>query len=217
MRFSVGQLEIELAPIAREDMPRFIENGGMQNFTVTKFLGRSGGPVLEDEYDWFERSRSDKSTYCWGVYVLEGAERKLIGNTSINQINTDMMRYATTGFLIFDPSYWGKKIASHCHKARTWYGFTQLGLVQLRSGVFDGNNGSKKALQGVGYVPIFHERNQYFVDGQFIGLTSYSMVNPLDTQWNFWWHGDPVPEEFLQARKRTQQALEWASTNVTFG
>ena len=127
------------------------------------------------------------------------------------------MSHGCTGFLIFRPEYWGKGIASHCHRARTWFGCTQMGLVQLRSGVFDGNEGSKKALERVGYVPIFHERNQHFVDGVFVGLTSFSLINPLNVQWNLWWHGETVPPEFKAARRRTRAALKWANTHLELG
>lgn len=217
MRFAVKELLVELAPLRREEVPLFIESGGMQNLEVTKYLGRSSAPVLEDEYEWFDKVRGDNASYCWGVYVIDGTRRSLIGNTSINSINGERMQYGTTGCLIFRPHYWGKGIASHCHRARTWYACTQLGLVQLRSGVFDGNQGSRRALERVGYVPIFHERNQHFVDGTFIGLTSFSLINPLKTQWQLWWHGDPAPEEYRVARRRTQRALEWAKANISFG
>lgn len=217
MRFEVGELQIELAPLRRDDMPSFIENGGMQSHHVTKYLGRISAPVLEDEYEWFDHMRSDKASYCWGIYVIAGEERILVGNTSIHIGDGTPMSHATTGCLIFCPEYWGKGIASHCHRARTWFGFCRLGLVELRSAVLDGNDGSRRALEGVGYVPIFHERNQRLIDGKFVGMTSFSMVSPLKYQWKLWWHGDNVPAEFRAARNRSRAALMWAEEHVSFG
>lgn len=217
MRFKVEELQIELAPLAREDMSVFVENGGMQNHGVTRLLGHTGGaPVLEDEYEWFDKTRGDKTSVCWGIYVLEGDRRTLIGNTSLNGINREMMPYAVSGCLIFRPEYWGKGIAKHCHRARTWYGFTQLNLAQIRSAAYDSNAGSRKALESVGYVPVFQERNTGFVDGQYIGMTSYSLINPLKCHWNFWWHGDPIPVEYRTARKRAKTAIRWAEDHVSF-
>lgn len=217
MRFAVGEYSIELAPLTREDMQQFIKNGGMQNYEVTRYLGRALAPVLEDEYDWFEKTRNDPSTICWGIYVLQGEGRTLIGNTSLNSINRDVQAYATSGCLIFNNSYWGKKIASYCHRARTWYGFAQLGLVQIRSGAYDPNIGSRKALESVGYVEAFHERNAAFIDGTYIGMTSYNVISPLEEHWQLWWHGDSVPPEYLAARKKTAAALDWAEANISFG
>lgn len=217
MRFVVGTLTIELAPLTRDDMPRFITNGGMQNFEVTRYLGRSAVPVLEDEYEWFDHIRGDATTFCWGIYVVEGTTRTLIGNTSLNSITREVMAHGTSGFLIFDQDYWNKKIASHCHRARTWYGCAQMGLVQIRSAAYERNVGSCKALLSVGYVPICTERNFGFVDGSYLSMTSFGLINPIESLWQQWWHGDPIPEEYQQARVRSLQALEWAQQHISFG
>lgn len=216
MRFGVGDLIIEMAPLRREDMPLFITDGGMQSHEVTRYLGRQLAPTEQCEYDWFDQVRGKEDTYLWGIYVVDGEERTLIGNTSLNGITREVMSYASTGCLIFNRQYWGKGIASHCHRVRTWYGCTQLNLVQLRSAAYDLNQGSQKALMSVGYVPLFTERNFGFVEGQFLSATSFGLINPLETHWNLWWHGDLVPEEFAAARTKSQQALRWVEDNVSF-
>lgn len=216
MSFEVDELRIELAPLKAKDMLQFVKNGGLQSLTVTKYLGMSMAPVLEDEYEWFAKARSDETTVSWGIYLVDGKQRKLIGNTGLSSINRDVMSYAVSGFLIFRPEYWGKGIASACHKARTYYACTQLGVHQIRSAVFDGNTGSRIALERVGYVPIFHERNRGFVDGEYIGATSFSLINPLEISWNHWWHGDEPSPEFIAARERTLEALEWGKKHISF-
>ena len=216
MRFAVGELTIELAPLKRDDMPLFVADGSMQSHEVTRYLGRQVAPSEQCEYEWFDKVRAEANTYLWGIYVLEGDERTLIGNTSINGITRDVMSHATTGCMIFRPDYWGKGIAGHCHKARTWYGCTQLNLVQLRSAAYDKNVGSQKALMSVGYVPLYTERNFGFVDGAFLSATSFGLVNPLQYHWNMWWHGDMVPPKFRTARTKSVEALEWAEANVSF-
>lgn len=217
MLFKAGELEIELAPMRRDDMTSFVEDGGMQNYRVTRYLGRQIAPTEQCEFEWFDKQRGDKSSVCWGIYVVEGGERKLIGNTSLNHINREVMSYAVSGFMIFRPEYWGRGIATACHKARTWYACTQLNVVQIRSAAFSLNVGSRRALERVGYVPIFSERNVGFVDGQYVDSVSFSLINPIDIHWNTWWHGDTIPAEFLSARSRTLDALQWVSTEVTFG
>lgn len=219
MRFRVGELQIELAPLKREDIPSFIDNGGMQSHIVTKYLGRRLAPTLEDEYEWFDKTRSDQSSIIWGIYVVDGAKRLLVGNTGLHHVGEGVMRYAVTGCMIFQPEYWGKGIAGCAHRARTWYTFTQVQppIVQLRSAVMDGNNASQKALENVGYVPVFYERNDGYVDGKIIGKTSLDCVNPLGHAWASWWHGDPVPKRYRLARLRTLQAFDWAHEHVSFG
>ncbi len=219
MRLSVRDLEIELAPLQREDMPQFITGGGMQSHTVTKYLGRRNALVVEDEYEWFDRIRTDKTALVWGIYLIEDGLRTLIGCTGLHHMGEGIIRHAVSGCMLFRPEYWGKGIMGASHRARTWYGFTHIEapLVQLRSAVCEPNQASQKALERVGYVPLFTERNDGFVDGRYVSKTSLDCINPLEPFWTSWWHGDPIPETYVQARQRTVDAMQWAQQNVRFG
>lgn len=221
MRFRVGELQIELAPQSRESMAQFIDvahGGGMQRHTVTRYLGRRNAPVLEDEYDWFEKERKDTTSLVWGIWVIEGDQRIPIGNSGLHGIGEDghsgFIRQATSGSQIFRPEYWGRGIASAAHKARTWYAFKHLGLHRIKSGVIQGNGGSAKALSRSGYVYVYTERNEQYVDGRLLHMDCFECLNPLDLFWSQWWHGERPPAATLRARKLTQQTLEWAEQNV---
>lgn len=222
MRFAVGELTIELAPLTRESMGEFIDlahGGGMQRHTVTRYLGRHNAPVLEDEYEWFDKARQEKDSLIWGIWVVKGSERTLIGNSSLNSIGeqgaSGFIRQATSGSMIFRPEYWGKGIASSAHKARTWYGFQHLGLHRVRSAVIQGNGGSSKALQRSGYTYVYTERNDQYGDGELRHLDCFECLNPHDLFWRQWWHGDRPPAASLRARRLTREALAWAEANVT--
>ncbi|MGB4762025.1 MAG: GNAT family N-acetyltransferase [Candidatus Saccharimonas sp.] len=221
MRFQVGELKIELAPLTRESMSEFVDiahGGGMQRHTVTRYLGRRNAPVLEDEYEWFDKVRQNSSSLNWGIWVVNGDERLLIGNSSLNGIgedgHSDFIRQATSGSQIFRPEYWGKGIASAAHHARTWYAFKHLGLHRIKSGVIQGNGGSAKALARSGYIYSFTERNEQYVDGKLLHMDCYECLNPLDLFWRQWWHGDRPPAATLRARKLTREALAWAEQHV---
>lgn len=222
MRFQVGELQIELAPLTRESMSEFVDithGGGMQRHTVTRYLGRRNAPVLEDEYEWFDKVRADTSNFVWGIWVVEDDTRTLIGNSSLNEIGVDghsgFIRQATSGSQIFRPEYWGKGIAGSAHKARTWYAFTQLGLHRIKSAVIQGNEGSSRALLRSGYTYVFTERNEQYVDGKLLHMDCYECLNPLDMFWRQWWHGDRPPADSVRARQLTRDALAWAEQYVT--
>lgn len=222
MRFAVGELTIELAPLTRESMGEFIDlahGGGMQRHTVTRYLGRRNAPVLEDEYEWFDKARQEKNSLIWGIWVVKGSERTLIGNSSLNGIgeqgSSGFIRQATSGSMIFRPEYWGKGIASSAHKARTWYAFQHLGLHRVMSAVVQGNGGSSKALQRSGYTYVYTERNEQYGDGELRHLDCFECLNPHDLFWRQWWHGDRPPAASLRARRLTREALAWAEANVT--
>lgn len=209
-------LVILLAPLTREVMPEFVKNGGMQSYSVTRYLGSlSTAPVVEDELDWFEKTRKEKDSIVWGVYVCEGENRKLIGNTSLSSFEHGPLgTRATSGVLIFDKAYWNKGIASYIHKARTWFAFTQLGVMRIESAVICGNVASLRALEKSGYVYVYTERNTAFVDGGWLHQDTLECLNPLDAFWRNWWHGDAVPKKSREARRVALEVLDWAKRNV---
>ncbi len=220
MKVRTGELSFELAPLTRDSMCEFVNidhGGGMQRHSVTKYLGRNLAPVLEDEYEWFDRVRASKDDIVWGIWLVEDDERTLIGNSSLNGIgdsHAGFIRQATSGSLIFRPEHWGKGIASSAHKVRTWYAFQHLGLHRVNSAVIQANGGSATALSRSGYTFVYTERNESFVDGELRHMDCLECLNPLDLFWRQWWHGDRPPASARRARQLTLQAMAWASKNV---
>jgi len=182
-------------------------------------------PVEEDELAWFEKTRQEKSSLTWGIWIvapegeeIEGQSRLLIGNTTLFGIDmeghTRLIRQASSGSMIFRPEYHGKGIASAAHKARTWFAFTQLGLHRIKSAVIQANGASLTALKKSGYTLVYTERNEQFSDGKFHHLDCLENLNPLPMFWRQWWNQDRPSRAALEARDLTRSALEWASQNV---
>jgi RimJ/RimL family protein N-acetyltransferase len=221
MRFKVGELQIELAPFAREDMRYFIDpatGGGMQQAGVTEFVGMKYAPVLPQEEKWYDKVCEDMSSLLWGIWLIEGDTRTLIGNSSLNGIGKEghsgFIRQAVSGSLIFRKDFWGRGVASAAHKARTWYAFEHLGLHRIQSAVIQANGGSRKALERSGYTFVYTERNEQFSSGMLHHMDCLECLNPRALFWNQWWHGDRPSRAALAARKLTLETLEWAQQNV---
>lgn len=222
LKFKVGELNIELAPLTKESVAEFINiehGGGLQQYTVSRYLGRSTAPAAEDEYEWYEKVRTKTDTLIWGIWVVEGEQRTLIGNSSLTGIDrqghTRLIRQAVSGSVIFRKEFWGRGIASAAHKARTWYAFTHLGLHRIQSAVIQANVGSRKALERSGYAFVYTERNEQYGDGKFHHLDCFECLNPLDLFWGQWWHVDRPTKGAREARKLTRETLAWAEQNVT--
>jgi RimJ/RimL family protein N-acetyltransferase len=225
MRFKVGDLRVELAPLTKEAMGEFVSlehGGGMQRHSVYQYMGTDAAKVLEDELDWYERTRKAEDRLIWGIWIVEeskeGVTRTLIGNSSLFDIDKDghskLIRQATSGSMIFRKEYWGKGIASAAHKARTWYAFQHMGLHRIKSAVIQANGGSRTALERSGYALVYTERNEQYGDGQFHHLDCLECLNPLDLFWNQWWHGDRPTKAAREARRLTLVTLDWANKNV---
>lgn len=212
MRLTVGDLTIELAAHTKESTERFVE--GMAQASVTRYLSRRTAPTLEDEHEWFERVRNRKDCLNWGIWVVEGDRRLLIGDTGLMDITKEHIHQATSGSQIFDKQYWGRGIASSIHKARTWYAFQHMGLHRIMSAVIQGNIGSLKALEKSGYRLVYVERNTNFVDGQLRHQDNLAVLNPLPAFWDQWWHGDEPDTEAVAARAVTEEVMAWAEKHV---
>jgi RimJ/RimL family protein N-acetyltransferase len=218
MKFAVKDksdklLPVEMAPIAREDLVALV-SPGMQQASVSRYLNRRTAPVLDDEYEWYDRVRKDTNGITWGIWVEDKA-RKLVGVSAFDNIKHEYIHQATSGSLIFDENYWEKGIATSAHKARTWYGFWQMGLVRLTSEVIQCNIASLKALGHSGYFVHNVERNVEFIDGKLQHAVNLECLNPADWAWAQWW-GDDCPADIShEARKAARDAMDWAEKNVT--
>src|SRR4051812_48864430 len=160
MRFKAGELQIELAPLTKAVMGEFIDPG-MNQMSVNRYLAHHTSHTLEDEEAWYDKVRSDTTSMTWGIWLIEEGKRTLIGTTALHDIfiNQALIHQATSGSMIFRKEYWGKGIASAAHKARTWYGFHEMGLHRIMSAVVQGNVGSLTALTRSGYALVYVERN----------------------------------------------------------
>lgn len=213
MRLDVDGLTIELAAHTKNSMERFVE--GMAQLSVTQYLQRNGtAPSLEDEHEWYDKIRTDKTRIHWGIWTIENGKRTLIGDTVLLDITREHIHQATSGSVIFDKQYWGKGVASSIHKARTWYAFQYLGLHRIMSAVVQGNAASLKALEKSGYRLVYVERNTSFVNGRLRHQDNLAVLNPLPAFWDQWWHGDEPDAEAIAARAVTEEVMAWAEKNV---
>lgn len=213
MRMRVGELTIEMAPLNRDVMGEFIRPG-VQSMNITRYM-LTQAKVLEDEYEWYDKVRGDKQSIVWGIWVVDGDERKLIGSSGLHNLDKDVFFQATSGSLIFDRDYWGRGTASAIHQARTWYAFHLLGMERIASEVLHGNIASKRALEKTGYCVTHVQRNFKFAEGKLRHMDHLECINPDALVWKRWWGDDRPTKAARDARLRTQNAMEWASKNVT--
>lgn len=214
MRVHVGEFLIELAPLKREDMSDFVLYG-LQLRSVTQYLSLRVAPTLEDEYEWFEKTRTDRTSLIWGIFDITDNKRVVIGTTGVSDIQYHPIAQATSGVVIFRKEYWGKGIATAIHKTRTWYLFEQHGIERIKSAYLGDNIGSWKALEASGYSYVYTERNDKFVSGKMLHKICLECLNPSSYAWRRWWGDDRPTKKAIEARKRAIEALSWAEQNVT--
>ena len=77
-------------------------------------------------------------------------EGEIIGSIGL-VLQSDVYKLtAEIGYWIGEP-YWGKGITTKAVQLITEYGFNELGLVRIYTGVFDFNKASQKVLEKAGF------------------------------------------------------------------
>ena len=210
---NVGELVIEMGPPKhKEEVEQLAEL--LSDPVVSRHLALQHGLTVEDEQEWYERTRNGREHLTWLLFDVTDGQRLIIGNTSLHSTSQMPLPTMTSGFVLARREYWGKRIASTTHRVRTWHGFNRLGLSCIRSAVNEPNVGSRKALESVGYVVVGVERNACLDDGKLVDRLNLECVNPDPYKWDQWWHSETVPRAFLEARERTQRAINWVRAEL---
>jgi len=202
-----GELNLWLQPPEESDLPEVAK--GFQSLKVNRYTATLFAKIMSDEKEWLEGGRKDKESLIWFLRP-EGSE-KVIGVTSLHKIS--LGGSCTSGIVIFDPAWWGKGIASRAHLGRTLFAADYLNRFTIKSQVRTVNDGSRKALEKVGYVITGVDPCSDFREGKF--LHNYILT---------WFHPERIsllypeglPQEYAEGVKKAKEALQLAREVVTF-
>ena len=135
------------------DVPDLIE--GLGDLAVAKWLAFAPHPYTEKDAErWIEHCASlatqderARSDYEFAIELR--AEGKVIGGTSLNRVNRE---HGTAGGGIWiNARYQGRGYGSEAFNERIRFAFEDVGLKRLENGFFEGNEGSFKMQQRLGY------------------------------------------------------------------
>lgn len=143
--FRMGK-RIYLRPLSREDA--HILTTWINDPEVHQFLTTLKPVTLEDEYDWFEETRKNKTLAVFVIVLKETDEP--IGVMGLHEIN-NLHGTATTGSFIGRKDCWNKGYGTEAKMLVLEYAFNTRNLRKICSSVFDFNGRSKRALEKCGY------------------------------------------------------------------
>ena len=128
-----------LRPLASGDADAIVR--GLNNFAVSKWLARVPYPYGPDDAAWFadDTAKADHKT---ARFVIEHAGQ-VIGIISIED--------GEMGYWLAEP-FWGRGFGREAARAVTDHGFESMGFQTLTAGYFTGNEGSRRILEGLGFV-----------------------------------------------------------------
>lgn len=203
-------LTIEMAPFSRDQAERIAD---YWRYDVIQHLSHIRGQTPESQRQFYDQVAADEDHWSWGIFVIEDGRKIHVGNTSLNIVRANI---AESGILIFRRDYWGKGVASLSHAARTLFAHDELGLLSIRSFVFEDNEASRRAIEKVGYVQIGVRYGEAFRRGNYCHGAMFAWFNPTERHWKAFWGDYQPPQEIIDARARAQTALQLARQWVDY-
>lgn len=141
--------DIYLGPISINDKLDKYESW-LNDQELTKYMSSGNFPItIEGVKNYIIACIKSKEDLLLGIFLKKG--KKHIGNVKLHQIDW-INRHAGMGIIIGDRNYWGKGYATEVINLITKHAFAKLNLRKVYAGVIDGNDGSKRAFEKVGYV-----------------------------------------------------------------
>jgi RimJ/RimL family protein N-acetyltransferase len=100
-----------------------------------------------------------------------------VGNISLVPGQDIYRMSAEIGYFIGEP-YWNKGIVTTAVNLITEYGFKQLGIIRIHTGIFEYNTASMRVLEKCGYTKDCVFKKSVFKQGKIWDEVRYSKINP---------------------------------------
>ncbi|KJJ86085.1 acetyltransferase (GNAT) domain protein [Candidatus Omnitrophus magneticus] len=109
--------------------------------------------------------------------ILAKDTGKHIGNTSLGNISWEN-NSGEISILIGEKSYWGKGVAKETYRLLIEYGFNQLFLHRLYSGMTVRNKAMIKVAESSGMSKEGIFKEAFYKDGIYVDIVMYGIINP---------------------------------------
>jgi RimJ/RimL family protein N-acetyltransferase len=167
--------KVRLRPMEEHDLPSFVE--WLADAEVTQWLAQLGTPPsLEEEYEWYERRRSDPDSLMWAIETLDG---RLVGSTELRL--EPARRKAEFGIVIGEKSEWDHGLGTDALRLVLDYAFGELELNRVELTTAEENERALRVYEKLGFVREGLKRQDRVLDGRF-GNTV--MMSVLRAEWS---------------------------------
>ena len=164
---------VELRTIEEEDLD-FLQQT-LNAPTVRRFLGNRGPINGEQEREWFEESYSDDESVNL-LITVDGDGAGSIGLHSADPRNVN----AEIGIFLAE-DYWGEGYGTEASRLITHYAFDECRFHRVIARVFEGNEGSHRIWQKLGFRHEATFSEAEFIDGEFVDVHFYAV---LEDDWD---------------------------------
>jgi ribosomal-protein-alanine N-acetyltransferase len=164
---------IKLRALQLTDAKRLAELANNEKISRNLRDGFPNPYTLADAENFLEKF-ADQDTVTYFGIEYNGEH---VGNISLVPGQDIYRKSAEIGYFIGEP-YWNKGIVTTAVNLITEYGFKQLGIIRIHTGVFEYNTASMRVLEKCGFTKDGVFRKSVFKQNKIWNEVRYSKINP---------------------------------------
>ncbi|MFA5971629.1 MAG: GNAT family protein [Lentimicrobiaceae bacterium] len=164
---------IDLRPLRLADAVRLAELANNEKISCNLRDGFPNPYTLADAENFLKKFTNQDPVTFFGIDY----QGEYVGNISLVPGQDVYRKSAEIGYFIGEP-YWNNGIVTTAVNLITEYGFNQLGIIRIQTGVFEYNPASMRVLEKCGFTKDGVFRKSVFKQNRIWDEVRYSKINP---------------------------------------
>jgi len=164
---------ITLRKFRKTDVSRLAELANNEKISQNLRDGFPHPYSLSDAKSFIEKCLDQKITTTFAIEY----KGEYVGNIGIMTGQDVYRKSAEIGYFIGE-KYWNKGIATKAVKLITEYGFTELELMRIYTGIYEYNTASMRVLEKCGFIKEGIFKKAIVKNNQILDEHRYSKINP---------------------------------------
>ncbi len=170
--------KVILRPVRRADIQYFLK--WFNDPEVTQYLATYLPMTEMAEEKWIDNLATKTNDAMFVIEAKEAGGSKAIGSTGLNAVSPKD-HHAMFGIAIGEKDYWSKGYGTETCRLLVRYGFEQMNLHRINSGVISFNERSARMHRSVGFKEEGRQREGLYRNGRFYDLIYFGL---LRSEWN---------------------------------
>jgi RimJ/RimL family protein N-acetyltransferase len=172
MHVELTRGDIKLRNFRKSDAARLTEIANNENISRNLRDGFPHPYIIQHAEEFIQRYiDQDPAT----IFAIE-YKGEYVGNIGLVKGNDVYRKSAEVGYFIGE-KYWNKGIVTTALTLITEYGFSNLDIVRIHTGVYEHNTASQRVLEKCGYVREGIFKKAVFKKGMFWNEVRYAKIN----------------------------------------
>jgi len=164
---------VRLRPLRLSDAERLVELANNEKISRNLRDGFPNPYTLADADNFLAKFTNQNPVTFFGIEY----SGEHVGNISLVPGQDIYRKSAEIGYFIGE-SYWNKGIVTTAVNLITEYGFKNLGIIRIHTGVFEYNIASMRVLEKCGFIKEAVSRKSVFKQNKIWDEVRYSKINP---------------------------------------